>query len=74
MYVCMRVYVCVSSLKAIITSGVICTPYGWLNKVYSFYVAAVVITSSGHDLRIEAHHRNHHKKCKIALHKPLLSL
>ena len=35
------------------TSGVIWTPYDWLNKFYSFYMAAVVVIGSGHGLRMK---------------------
>ena len=40
-------------LAIIITSGMIWTPYYWLTKGYYFYMAAVVIISGGHCLRIE---------------------
>ena len=42
--------VCVSASEAIITSdmcSMIWTPYDWLNKFYSFYMAAVVILVVG---------------------------
>ena len=48
---CVCVCVCVSAPKAI-------TQYDWLNKFYSFYMAAVVVIGSGHGLRIEVHHGN----------------
>ena len=35
-----------------------CYIYDWLNKVYSFYMAAVVIISSGCGLGIEVRHGN----------------
>ena len=41
--------------RLLITSGVIWTPYDWLNKFYSFYMAAEVVTGSGCGLRIKAH-------------------
>ena len=48
--------VCVSPPpRLLITSGVIWTPYDWLNKFYSFYMATAVIIGSGRGLRIEAH-------------------
>ena len=47
-----------SALRLLITSGVIWTPYDWLNKFYSFYMAAVVIIGSGRGLRVEARHGN----------------
>ena len=50
---------CVCPLpRLLITSGVIWTPYDWLNKFYSFYMAAVVIIGSGRGLRIEARRGN----------------
>ena len=32
--------------------------YDWLDKLYSFYMTAIVSIISGHDLTIEMHHRN----------------
>ena len=49
--------------------GVICTPYGWLNKDYSFYMAAVIIIGDGRGLRFEACHRNQPNKSKLSLYK-----
>ena len=66
--------VCVPTLRLLITSGMIWTPYDWLNKLWSFYIAAVVIFSSGSGLRIQACHRNQPNKSKLELYKPLLSL
>ena len=44
----MLVCVCVCLLpRLLITSGMIWTLYDWLNKFYSFYMAAVVIIHSG---------------------------
>ena len=54
--------------------GVICTPYDWLNKGYSFYMAAVIIIADGRGLRIEACHRNQLNKSKLSLYKLLFSL
>ena len=48
--------------------------YAWLNKVNSFYMAAVVLIGSGCGLRIKAHHRNQPNQSNLALYKPLLSL
>ena len=42
--------------------GVIWTPYDWFNYVYTFYIAVVVGIISGHDLSIDAHHRNQPNK------------
>ena len=36
------------------TSGVIWTPYDWVNKFYSIYMAATIVISSGCGLGIEA--------------------
>ena len=68
---CVRVCVCVSAPRLLITSGVIWTPYDWLNNFYSFYMMSVVINHSGHSLRIEALHRNQSNKIKLALYKML---
>ena len=54
------------------TSGVIWTPYDWLNKFYSFCMGAIVGFVSRHGLTIEAHGRNQPNKSKVALYKPLL--
>ena len=43
------VCMCVSAPEAI---SMIWIPYNWLNKGYSFYMAAVVIISGGRGLRI----------------------
>ena len=58
-YVCVRmcVSVCLPP-RLLTTSGMIWTAYDWLNKFYSFYMAAVVIIGSGRGLRIEVHHGN----------------
>ena len=58
MYMCVLVCVCVSTLTLLITSGVIWTPYDWLSKFYSFYMAALVIIGNGRGLRIEARRGN----------------
>ena len=47
MYVC--VCVCPPP-RLLITSGVIWTPYDWSNKLYGFYMVAVVDIGSGHDV------------------------
>ena len=39
------------------------TPYDWLNKGYSFYMAAVIVSGSWHGLRIEVH-----SKSKLSLY------
>ena len=52
---CMRVcvyYVCVCAcVRLLINNSMICILYDWLNKLYSFYMAAVVV--SRHGLTIE---------------------
>ena len=55
-YVCL--HVCVSTLRLLITSGVIWTPYDWLNKFYSCYMAIVVIIVNGCGLGIDTRRRN----------------
>ena len=52
------VYMCLPS-KLVITSDMMWTPYGWLNKFYSFHMATVVGIISRHDLTIMVHLRNH---------------
>ena len=72
-FVCVRVCVC-PPLRLLITSGVMWNPYDWLNKFYSFYMAAVVIIDEGRDLTVEACRINQPNKSKLLLYKPLLSL
>ena len=51
--VCLCMCVCVRlPPRLLITSGVIWIPYDWLNKFYSFYVAAVVGIVSRHGLAL----------------------
>ena len=50
------VFVCVSISRLLITSGMIWTPCDWLNKGYSFNMAAVVVTSGRCGFRIELRH------------------
>ena len=70
------VYVYVSTLKAINNySGVIETPYDWLTKFYSFYMAAIISNISRHGLiGYEVQRENQCIKSKIVLDKLLLSL
>ena len=72
-YVCVCMSVCPPP-RLVITSGVMWTPYDWLNKYHSFCMAAIVNIISRHGLRIEAHRRNQTNKSKLALYKPLLCL
>ena len=67
------VYVCIY-FSMIITNGMICTPYDGLNKLYSFYKAAIVDIISCSGLRAKVHHRNQSNKWELALHILLLSL
>ena len=70
MCVCMCVCVCVClPPRLLITSGVIWTPYDWLNKFYSFYAAAVLSIISRHDLSIDAQCENQLNLHKLALYK-----
>ena len=72
--VCVCVCVC-PPLRQLITSGVIWTPYDWLNKGFNFYnKAAVVVISGGCGFRIEARRSNQPNKSKLLLYKLLLSL
>ena len=48
--------VCVSTLRLLITSGVIWTPYDWLNKFYSCYMTIVVIIVNRCGLGIDMRH------------------
>ena len=71
--VCVCVSVCPPP-RLVITSawcGMIWTPYDWLNKYYSFCMAAIVSIASRHGLRIEMCCRN---QSKLALYNPLLCL
>ena len=34
------------------TNGVIWTPYDWLNKFYSCYMATIIVITNGHGLGI----------------------
>ena len=53
--------------RLLITSGMIWTPYDWLNKFYSFYVAAVVgiVTRHGHSIDHHMHCKNQPNKRKL---------
>ena len=53
----MCVFVC-PPLRLLITSGAKWTPYDWLKKFYSCYMAAVVVINDGHGFRVE---------CKLSL-------
>ena len=54
-FVCMCVCVCPRP-RLFITSGVLWTPYVWLNKFYSCYMATVVVIVNGRGLGIVTHH------------------
>ena len=51
----MCVFVCVSTSRILITSGVIWTPYDWLNKFYSCYMATLVGIVDGYGLGIDTY-------------------
>ena len=55
--ICKCVCVCVPTPEAI-TIGMIWTPYDWLNKFYSCYMAIVVIIVNGCGLGIDMHRRH----------------
>ena len=61
-------YMCMSTPRPLITSGVIWALYDWLNKFYSFYMAAVVIINSECCLRLKACCRNQPNKSKVVLY------
>ena len=69
---CVPVSVCPPP-RLVITSGVITVmwydidPYDWLNKFYSFYMAAIVSIISRHGLTTKVHCRNQPNKSKLAL-------
>ena len=44
--------------RLLITSGMIWTPYDWLNKFYSFYMATLVNIVDGCGLGIDTHCEN----------------
>ena len=67
-----EVCMCARPPRLVITNGMIWTPYGWLNKFYSFCMAAIVSIISRHSLTIEVRHRKHPIKSKLALYKLLL--
>ena len=59
LFLCGRLYVCFCvcpPLRLLITSGVIWTPYDWLNKFYSRYMAIVVGIVNGRGLGIDTRH------------------
>ena len=58
-YVRARAYSCVYlPPNLLITSGVIWTPYDWLNKFYSCYMTTVVSIVNGCGLGIDTCHRH----------------
>ena len=54
------------------TSDVIWTPYDWVNKLYSFYVAIVVSIISVRGLSIDTCHKSQPNNRKLSLYKPLI--
>ena len=59
-------------LRLLITSGVIWSPYDWLNKFYSCYMASAVGIINGPGLGIDTHRGNQPDKSKLALYKALI--
>ena len=64
--VCVCVSVCPPP-KLVITSGVIWTLFDWLNKFYSFCIAALVGIVIRPGLTIEMSHRNQPNKSKLVV-------
>ena len=56
-FVCVCVCVCLPP-RLLITCGVIWTPYDWLNKFYSRYMAIVVVIINGRGLGIDTCYRH----------------
>ena len=52
--ICVWVFVC-PPLGLLITCGMKWTPYDWLNKFYSCYMATVLVIINGHGIRIGMH-------------------
>ena len=58
-YVCVCVWMCVCPPPRLLnTIGVIWTPYDWLNKFYSCYMAIAVVVINEHGLGIDTRHRH----------------
>ena len=55
---CMCLCVYVSAPRLLITSGKIWTPYDWLNKLYSCYMAIVVAIVNERGLGIDKRRRD----------------
>ena len=60
------------SPRLLITSGVMWTPYDWLNKLYSFCMVAIVSIIGRRGIKIEAYHRSQPNKGKVALYNLLI--
>ena len=77
-HVCVHVCLCmclfVSAPRLSITSNMVCIPYDWLSKFYSFYITAVVSIVSRRGLTIDVHCRNQSSKSKLAMYNLFLSL
>ena len=69
-YACLCVRVCLP-LRQLITISVM---WCGMDKLNSFYMAAVISIISRCGLRNKAHHRNQPIKSKLVLNKPLLQL
>ena len=56
---CLSVCVCVClPPRLLITSGMMWTPYDWLNKFYGCHMATVVVIVNERDLGIGMRHRH----------------
>ena len=66
---CLCTSVCLP-LRLFITSGMMLSPYDWLNNSITFYMAAVVDIISRCGLSIDARHGNQSIKCKLPLYEP----
>ena len=65
---CMHACVCAPNLKAINNQWYLWTPYDWLNKFYSFYIAAVAGDISRCSLSIDTYSENQPNKHNIILY------
>ena len=74
LFLCGCLYVCVSAPRLLITSGVIWTPYDWLNKLYSFCMAPIIsiVSRGGLTIKALALRIKQPNKSKLALYKLLL--
>ena len=66
---CVRACVCVPTPRLLLTSGMIWTPYEWLNKFYSCCMVIVIGIINGHGFGISMYHGYYPYKSKLALYK-----